>query len=95
MPASIDHRDDDKQHNLIGNLREATKAQNEQCKGLRASNRSGVTGVYYSDRWNKYRIHITVNKKEKYIGQADTIFDAAAIRRMAELKHFGEFACQR
>ena len=95
MPPSIDHRDDNKQNNLIDNLRSATKAQNEQCKGLRSSNKSGVTGVYYSDRWNKYRVHITVDGKERYLGQADTILDAAAIRRSAELKHFGEFACQR
>jgi hypothetical protein len=88
----IDHRNRIKSDNWIDNLRQATKAQNEMNKGLRANNSSGVTGVYWSIAAQKWQAYIRVNGRAKYLGIFDQKDGAIAARRTAELTHFGEFA---
>lgn len=88
----LDHANRLKQDNRIDNLREATRAQNEQNKGLRSSNTSGVTGVYWSIAAKKWMAYIRVNEQSKYLGIYEDKGEAIAARRTAELRYFGEFA---
>lgn len=87
-----DHRDRDPLNNRRENLREATASQNNQNKGLRKHNTSGATGVS-RDR-NRWRAEIDVGKKSVYLGTFKDKEEAIEIRRLAEVKHFGEFRCQ-
>ena len=89
---SIDHENRIKNDNRIDNLRDATKAQNEQNKGLRASNVSGATGVYWSKAAKKWQAYITVNQRAKYLGVFEEKDIAISVRREAERQYFGEFA---
>ena len=60
----IDHINQDKKDNRIGNLRKATNAENKQnmdCKGC-----------YFIEEKNKWKAKIKLNGKDIYIGLYDT-----------------------
>jgi len=93
LPDSLmDHRNHQKSDDRWDNIRPANKAQNEQNKGLRASNSSGCTGVYFNKAAGKWQAYITVMERPKYLGIFREWFDAVCARKAAEAKHFGEFA---
>jgi len=94
MPAIVDHKDRNKTNNTLSNLRAATKAQNQMNVEPRVDNKHGIPGLYYSEKWSKWRVHISFNGKEKYLGQCDTLLDAACIRRSAENQQYGEYVCR-
>lgn len=55
------------------------------------TNTSGVRGVYYSSRRNKWIAQIMFRQKCYYLGGYDKIEDAAEARAAAEEKIFGDF----
>ena len=55
------------------------------------TNTSGVRGVYYSAKRNKWIAHIMFKKKCYYLGGYDRLEDAAKVRAEAEEKIFGNF----
>jgi len=59
----VDHIDGDKLNNKISNLRLATYKQNGDNRKKSRNNTSGVTGVYWHKRINKYTSSITCNGK--------------------------------
>ncbi|MDR3502933.1 MAG: HNH endonuclease [Legionella sp.] len=67
----IDHKDGIGTHNWIGNLREATVAENGQNQTLHCNNTSGYTGVTYDKCTNKWRSIIQVNKQIHQLGYFD------------------------
>ena len=74
------------------NLRIVTKTQNSMNVNIRKNNTSGVTGVSWHKKSNKWRAYITVNSKMKEIGCFCSFDDAVLARRKAEDKYFGEFS---
>ena len=54
----LDHIDRDPTNNRISNLRECTHAENQQNKRTYANNLSGVKGVSWYPRYNKWRVRI-------------------------------------
>jgi hypothetical protein len=92
MPkAEIDHINGDKSDNRVGNLRLATKSQNEFNKGKTARNSSGFKGVSRCDRLNKWLARCMVNGKSKYLGSFETPELASrAYEQFAKINH-GEF----
>jgi len=89
----VDHIDGDRANNRIGNLRLATNAENgrnRQNPGKR--NSSGSTGVLWRIRKQKWCAQITVNGRSIHLGYFTNKHDAIEARRLAEAKHFGEFA---
>jgi hypothetical protein len=44
--------------------------------GLNRRNKSGVKGVYYYEKYNKWRAQITVNGQKLYLGAFDTVNEA-------------------
>ena len=82
IPKFIDHINNNKIDNRIENLREATRAQNNQNAVIRKDNKCGVKGVCYDKKTKKWLAQLQHNKqkiREKY----DTFEEAKeAIEKM-------------
>ncbi len=89
---AIDHANRDPSDNRIANLRLATQAQNLQNASLRSDNTSGVKGVYWIKKEQKWGAYININKKPRRLGAFASKEDAITARQAAARKHFGEFA---
>jgi len=86
-----DHINRNKLDNRRGNLRTATRAQNNQNQALRKDNRYGFKGVWERKERNKFRVRIKVNKECFYFGTYYNIVDAALAYNLASLKYHGEY----
>lgn len=86
-----DHIDGDTLNNRRENLRPSTRIQNQQNRGLQSNNRTGVKGVHYDARRNKYIAQLRFAGKIKHLGSFDQLSEAASVR-LAEAKALhGEF----
>jgi hypothetical protein len=85
--ADIDHINKDRKDNRIENLRLATRAQNLQNCFKKSNNTSGVTGVSWNKRTQKWEAHITSNYKKVFLGLFDSIEDATNARLSAKKKY--------
>lgn len=87
----IDHRDLNRSNNRWDNLRPATNSQNLANTPVRKNNTSGLKGVSWSAKEQKWQTNITVNYHQRRIG----VFDCRAAAHFAYLiegnKAFGEF----
>ena len=86
----VDHIDRNRANNRRENLRSCHKTENLWNVGLRTDNSSGVRGVNFSDGY--YVARISVHGKRLYLGNFQSLEDAASARRAAELKYHGRFA---
>lgn len=68
----LDHKDQKKDNNRIGNLRIVTRSQNQQNRPLQSNNTTGLRGVYRCNRTNKWRAHIKTGGHQKHLGSFDT-----------------------
>lgn len=80
----IDHVNHDKTDNRFGNLREVSNRANGWNQSMGRNNTSGVTGVAFDVRYNKFRARIYANGKEIWLGYHDDIASAENARRDAE-----------
>jgi hypothetical protein len=87
----IDHINNDKADNRITNLREATSQENQRNVGLQKNSSTGIAGVSWNKRDQKYQARITVDRKFISLGYFDTLEKAAKARAEAESFYFGEF----
>lgn len=60
--------------------------------GVRKGNTSGVTGIDWSKRRNKWRARITINKKTINLGDFKNFDDAVKARKDAERRFFEEYS---
>ena len=90
-----DHVDRNPMNNRKYNLRPATSIENARNRGRFKNNKSGVTGVAWDKKSNKWMSYITVDKKRIYLGFFEGKEDAIKARLQAEKEHFGEFAPQK
>jgi hypothetical protein len=81
---SIDHINKVKGDNRIRNLREVSHQCNLRNSKRACNNTSGVCGVYWDKKCNKWRVGINVNYKNKYLGHYDDFDDAVCARLAAE-----------
>lgn len=86
LPECIDHIDRDTTNNKIENLREATKAENCRNQKISKNNTTGVKGVSWFKRDNKWHAKIKVNKKDIHLGYYTNIEDA--IKKIKEAREF-------
>jgi hypothetical protein len=91
-PAKIDHIDRNTSNNRIENLREATSSENMMNKKVRRTSKSGVTGVHYCNRQERWIAKITINQKTINLGSFLELYLAKQARKAAEMKYFGKFA---
>lgn len=82
----LDHVNRDKSDNRISNLREATRSENNQNRGLQKNNTSCYRGVCWNSRFLRWQARISVSGKRKSLGYFETAelayeaYKAAAIR---------------
>lgn len=86
-PKFIDHIDHNRANNILTNLREVTRTQNQQNRIIPSNNKSGIVGVRWDEKLNKWEVCIGVNGKIKKLGRFKTKQKAINIRRKAELKY--------
>lgn len=88
----VDHIDGDRLNNTRSNLRLCTRRENAFNKGVYKNNSSGVSGVYYQKKPQKWSSYINVDKHMINIGTFNNFEDAVAARLAAEKLYFGEFS---
>jgi hypothetical protein len=86
----IDHRDGNPSNNRWGNLRRATKSQNNANRPLQRNNASGLKGVSQDE--GRWRARIYKNGRGRHLGSFPTSQAAHAAYVKAARKLFGEFA---
>lgn len=88
----IDHKDRNRSNNRILNLRLATDSKNCQNRSVRKDNKTGVTGISWSNLGNCYRVNITKSGNTISVGSFSSFEEAKIARLNAEQFYFGEFA---
>lgn len=86
----VDHIDHDRGNNRLSNLRVVGRAENMRNQSLRNTNKTGVTGVsvrYTRKGTKRYTANIVYNYKPIFLGNYDTLEEAAAARAEAEIKY--------
>lgn len=87
----IDHIDGDPWNNRLGNLRLATRQQNQWNRAVLPHNKSGYKGVHWDAEKKRFIAQISINGKKKHIGQFKTVEEAAnAYAAEAKAQH-GDF----
>lgn len=88
----VDHKNGNTYDNRKSNLRIVTIQQNNMNQKIRDSTKSGVKGVGFDKRINKWRARIYINGKEIFLGYYENKEDAIMARVVAEEKYFGEYS---
>ena len=65
----VDHKNRNRYDNRKSNLRCCTYAENNRNRGLCVTNKSGVIGVHFDKKRNKWAASITLNGKKIFIGR--------------------------
>ena len=92
---TVDHRDLNRADNRKRNLRVCERTENDRNRGLYATNTSGITGVHYDQKRNKWVASITYNCERLFIGRYELKEEAIMARLVKEVELFKEFAPQR
>lgn len=87
----IDHIDRNPANCRLLNLRLCDKSTNAINSGLKANNKTGITGVCWDNRVNKWRAYINFNGKRKELGLYKDKEDAIKARKEAEIIYHKEF----
>lgn len=82
---SIDHINGNRQDNRICNLRDVLQVDNLKNASKHKDNSSGVNGVSFCKRRQKFTSYIGVNGKTKVLGYSETLEEAARKRKEAEV----------
>lgn len=84
---AIDHINGDPADNRPSNLRIVNASENAKNCKMSEANTSGVTGVSWCKRRQKWIAGITSSGKQKKLGRFDSKEDAIAARKHAEIVH--------
>lgn len=87
---SIDHINQIKTDNRISNLRSVKHQENCKNQPIRSNNTSGVTGVCYNKKSNKWQAQIKLTDKQLNLGSFTNKDEAIKVRQEAEVK-FGYY----
>ena len=87
----VDHIYHNKNDNRKKNLRLCTQQENLFNK-KKSNSSSGVCGVYWYNKQQKWSAEIVISGQKIFLGLFDDLKTAIKIRREAELKYFGNFA---
>lgn len=87
LPESIDHFDQNKTNNKIENLRPSNHKHNGKNRRIGKNNSTGVVGVIFCKRRNKFKAQIKVNGKSISIGYFEDIASASQARKKAEVEY--------
>ncbi len=87
----VDHINGDGLNNLSANLRAASATQNRCNSRRRITNQSGVKGVSWDPRLNKWRAVIMLRRKQYHLGLFEDKEAAAAAYAKGSAELHGEF----
>lgn len=85
-PGEIDHINHNPDDNRIKNLRKVSHAENGQNQSIRCDNSSGIVGVSWHERTEKWLAQIKVDGKSTYLGLFKDVEDAQKTRKYAEAR---------
>ena len=90
----VDHKHgrESRNDNRKSNLRQCTHSENIMNTGLRSNNTSGVTGVHFDKRKQKWVARISANGQRIVLGEYDNFDDAKNKRLISEDEYHGEFS---
>ena len=88
----LDHINNIPTDNRIINLRPASIRQNAYNKKRMSNNKSGIKGVSFDAKRNKWCAYICIEGKQTTIGRFSEKERAAQAYRNAAIQHFGEYA---
>ena len=83
----VDHINHDRSDNRLENLRLVTHTENGRNAKKISTNTTGVTGVTFCKLTGRYQAQMHMKGKCKYLGQYDTLEEAATARLEAEIKY--------
>jgi len=83
----VDHIDGNRSNNAWSNLRCVSRSENKKNVGKCLNNTSGVNGVMWYKAGQKWHAQITINRKKIHLGYFDTIEEAQAARKQAEVSY--------
>lgn len=86
----VDHRDGDTLNTRKYNLRVFSHQQNCINRKINYNNTSGVKGVTWSKKDNKWMAYIHIDNKFKNLGYYDNIEEAGKVRKMAEQQRLND-----
>lgn len=89
---TIDHINHNKLDNRKCNLRFVSRSQNGMNSQLHKNNTSGVSGVTWNKKIQKWVARITLDYERIYLGAFDSFEKAKAQRLAAEEKYYGEYS---
>jgi len=84
-PSHVDHIDRNPLNNTIENLRASTFAENAWNMNMPKTNTSGVMGVHWDKRREKWMAYMRQNGKRKHLGHYDDFDIAVSARKNAEI----------
>ena len=87
----VDHKDNQKNNNILSYLRWATRSENNQNVGLQRNNTSGVKGVVFDKRLNKWKATLMLDGISIHLGYFDNLEDAKQARMIKANEAFGVF----
>lgn len=82
----IDHIDGDKTNNRLSNLRLVDRVENSRNLSIASNNTSGVTGVSWHKKCNKWTVRIRYNGYYHYLGLFSSFDEAVKVRKNAEAR---------
>lgn len=80
----LDHVDRVRTNNKVENLREVSRQCNIRNSPNRVTNTSGVKGVCWCKKMNKWKARITVNYVETHLGCSEDFMEMVCLRLAAE-----------
>lgn len=83
----IDHVDHDRANNRLSNLREVSLQENHKNRKMPSTNKSGVTGVCWATRRQRWVSTIRVAGRIKQLGVFSDFDKAVAARKAAEMRY--------
>lgn len=88
----IDHDDNIRSNNRIGNLRPTDRTGNNRNVGMKRSNKSGFKGVSWNEPRKVWQAHIVSDRKQTYLGSFTCRVEAANAYDEAAQRLHGAFA---
>jgi hypothetical protein len=87
----VDHINNCITNNNLNNLRWVTIKENQQNRSININNTSGIKGIYFNKKANKWHVQIRIDGKLKHVGYFESLNDAKIARQKAAKHYFGEY----
>jgi hypothetical protein len=92
MPTIVDHIDGNPSNNKFENLRPADYASNGWNQKIQSNNKSGVKGVCWNKKQQKWVVHCMNNGKNNYLGCFSDLQKAKKVVEEFRFNSHNEFA---